>query len=129
NVKLNPQIVSDPTASFRSVAINANGELLSSFTLPGASLETNALVNLAPMGGATNALMTVTFDCRTREVILEFPAGNWTPDNARKGWDGCIYGNSPPRATKTNHAARIILTPSTGPKNIPITTLALATTN
>lgn len=129
NVKLSPQITSDPAATFHSVAINANGELLSSFTLPRASLETKALANLAPMGGATNALMTVTLDCRTRELTLEVPAGNWTPDNARKGWDGCIYGNRPPRATKTNHTARVILTPQTPTLPPPITTLTLVTSN
>jgi hypothetical protein len=128
-VKLSPQIVSDPTASFRSVAINANGELLPSFTLPSAGLATNALVNLAPMGGATGALMTVTFDCRTREVTLELPAGNWTPDNARKGWDGCIYGNSPPRGTKTNRAARVFIKASTQASDIPVTMLSLVTSN
>ena len=129
NVKLSPQITSDPAALFRSVAINKNGELLSSITLPRASLETNALVSLAPMDGATNALMTVTLDCRTRELTLEFPAGNWTPDNARKGWDGCIYGNRPPRATKTNNAARVIITPQTPPPLPPITELSLAISN
>ena len=129
NVKLSPQIVNDPAATFRSVAINKNGELLSSYTLPRASLETNALANLAPMGGATNALMTVTFDLRTRELTLEFPAGNWTPDNARKGWDGCIYGNHPPRGTRTNKAARVIFTPQT-PLPLPsITELTLSASN
>jgi hypothetical protein len=81
------------------------------------------------MGGATGALMTVTFDCVTREAVLEFPAGNWTPDNARKGWDGCIYGNSPPRATKTNKTARVFLTPLPSPASAPITMLDLVVSN
>ncbi|MEO6184260.1 MAG: hypothetical protein ABIP71_14370 [Verrucomicrobiota bacterium] len=73
--------------------------------------------------------MTVTLDCLTREITLAFPECDWTPDNARKGWDGCIYGNGTPRGNKTNKTARLILTPVTTVLPPPITTVDLVTSN
>jgi len=119
----------DPGALYRSIAIGTNGELFSSFTQDAAALDTNILVHLAPMAGATNAQMTVTLDCLTREMILGFPSGTWMPDASRKGWDGCIYGNHPPRATKTNKTARVILTPLTTVPPATITEVGLVTSN
>ena len=129
NLKLNKQIVADTTATFRSIAIGTNGELFSSFMHDGASLDTNILASIMPMGGATNAQLTVTFDCRTREVTLEFPSCTWTPDAARKGWDGCIYGNRPPRGSTGNRTARLILTPVTPVTSPPVTMLDLVASN
>ena len=126
---MNPQIVSDPEATFRSIAIGTNGELFSSFTHTRASLETNVLANLTPMGGATNGLLTVTFDCRTREVTLEFSSCTWTPDAARKGWDGCIYGNYPRRGSTGYKPARLVFTPRTLLPPTPITQFDLVTSN
>ncbi len=128
-ITANKNMVDDSAATFRSIAIGTNGELFSSFTHTGASLDTNILVRLLPMAGATGAVMTVTLDCRTREVTLEFPSCVWTPDAARNGWDGSIYGNLPPRGSLGNPTANLILTPITSATQTPITTLALLTGN
>src|SRR5207249_3294688 len=53
NIKASKQIVDDPAATYRSIAIGTNGELFSSFTQSAASLDTNVLVSLIPMAGAT----------------------------------------------------------------------------
>ena len=116
-------------ALYRSIAIGTNGELFSSFTQDAATLGTNILAHLAPMADATNAPMTVTLDCLTRELTLEFPRGTWMPDAARKGWDGCIYGNGPRGGTKTNKTARLILTPLTTVPPPPILAVDLLTSN
>ena len=129
NLTLNKQMVADSTAVFRSIAIGTNGKLFSSFTHAGASLDTNILASLMPMDGATNAQMTVTLDCRTREVTLAFPSCTWTPDAARKGWDACIYGNRPSRGSTGNKTARLILTPVTPVTSAPITMLDLVASN
>jgi hypothetical protein len=128
NLTLNKQIVSDTAATFRSIAIGTNGELFSSFTHDGPSLDTNILASITPMDGATNAQMTVTLDCRTREITLEFPSCAWTPDAARKGWDGCIYGNVA-RGSVGNATARLILTPITSATQTPTTLLDLVASN
>ncbi len=112
NIKASSQFVNDTNATYRSIAIGADGDLLSSFLHTAASLDTNVLVSLAPMNGATSALVTVTLDCRTREITLALPGCTWTRDAARKGWDGDIYGPIW-RASETNYAARFILTPLT----------------
>jgi hypothetical protein len=128
NVMASQQIVNDSSATYRSIAIGTNGELFSSFTQDAASLNANVLASLSPMDGATSAVMTVTLDCRTRELSLAFPSCTWTPDAARKGWDGCIYGNGP-RGSKTNQTARLILTPLTTVVSPPITSLNLLASN
>jgi hypothetical protein len=74
------------------------------------------------MGGATSAVMNVTFDCKSREISLAFPGCSWTADTNRKGWDGCIYGLWP-RESGTNNGARFILTPLTTTTLAPITSL------
>ena len=128
NIKANKRCVVDDNASFRTIAIGNNGDLLSSFTQDGATFDTNILANLIPAPGVTSAVMTVTLDFRTREVSLEFPFCDWTPDAARKGWDGLIYGNGP-RGSKTNQTARLIVTPLTTVPSPPITTLDLIASN
>jgi hypothetical protein len=128
NIKASKLMVDDPGATYRSIAIGTNGELFSSFTQDALSLDNNVLASLSPMGGATSAVMTVTLDCRTREVTLDFPLCTWTPDAARKGWDGCIYGNGP-RGSTTNKNARLVLTPLTTVASPPITTLDLIASN
>jgi hypothetical protein len=128
NLQASQRLVADTSASYRSIAIGANGELFSSFTQDAAALDANVLASITSMAGATSAVMTVTLDCRTREVTLDFPLGAWTPDAARKGWDGCIYGNGP-RGSTTNKNARLILTPLTTIPTPPITTLALLASN
>ena len=125
NIKASKLMVDDPAASFRSIAIGTNGELFSSFTQTGPSLDTNVVASLSPMGGATSTVMTVTLDLRTREVSLDFPCCAWTPDAVRKGWDGLIYGNSPRGGSKTNQTARLVLTPLTTVVSPPITSLDL----
>ncbi len=117
-----------PTALYRSIAIGTNSELFSSFLHTAAELGTNVLASIAPMAGATSAVMTVTLDCRTREMTLEFPSCLWTPDAGRKGWDGCIYGNGP-RGSKTNQTARLILTPLTPVVPPPILAVDLLASN
>ena len=81
------------------------------------------------MDGATGAVMTVTLDCRTRELTLSFPSCVWTPDTGRKGWDGCIYGNLPPRASLGNPTANLIFTPLTSATQTPVTTVTLLASN
>lgn len=129
DISASRQMVNDPTALFRSIAIGTNGELFSSFTHDGASLDTNILASLMPMDGATNAQMTVTVDFHMREVTLEFPACTWTPNLTRKGWDGCIYGNHPPRGSSGNRTAKLILTPVTTVMSPPINALDLLASN
>jgi hypothetical protein len=115
-------------SNHRSIAIGADGDLFSSIAQAGATLGTNVLATLRPGPGVSNALMTVTLDLRTRELSLEFPFCTWTPDAARKGWDGLIYGNGP-RGSTTNKTARLILTPLTTTPSPPITTLDLLASN
>ena len=61
--------------------------------------------------------------------LIGFPSCTFTPDNARKGWDGCIYGNHPPRGSTGNKTARLIITPLTSALSPPITALDLVTSN
>jgi hypothetical protein len=129
NLDLSPQIVEGTTATLRSIAIGTNGELFSSFTQSIASLGTSAPLSLTAMNGATSAVMTVSLDCRTRELTLDFPLCSWTPDAARKGWDGCIYGNALRGGSTTNKNARLILTPLTSTTPAPITNLDLTASN
>lgn len=119
----------NPLALYRSIAIGTNGELFSSFTSTAAEINTNVLAQLAPMNGATSVVMTVTLDCRTREVMLDFPFNDWISDAGRKGWNGCIYGNGPRGGAKTNKTARLILTPLTPVPPVAITNLDLIATN
>jgi hypothetical protein len=117
----------EPAQSYRSIAIGTNGELFSSFAWDLANATTNVLLNLNYQPGVTSVVMTVHLDLSSREVSIEFPYCIWTPDNARKGWDGCIYGNgTPSKGLGTNKTARLILTP-TPPHNPhpPITDVAL----
>jgi hypothetical protein len=81
------------------------------------------------MDGNSNALLTVTLDCLTREVTLGLPGCDWTPSARHKGWDGCIYGNPRPRPAGTNKTARVIITPQTPLPLPPITELTLAVSN
>jgi hypothetical protein len=128
DVRLAPQIVSDPDAQFRAVAINSDGKLFDSITVPRAALDTNVFARIELMNGASSHTMTVTLDCLTREITLSFPNNNWSAGKGgRKGWDGCIYG--PDRPVKTNKAARIIITPPPVPPLPPITELALVISN
>jgi hypothetical protein len=120
--------VSDPQTSLRTIAIGSDGELFSSFLLPGSIAGTNDLVALTPAPGVTSAVMTVTLDLHTRELSLAFPQCAWTPDLARKGWDGLIYGNGP-RGSTTNRAARIVITPNPIPALASVPTLSLLATN
>jgi hypothetical protein len=116
------------TTSHRSIAIGSDGDLFSSFVQDGATLGTNILANLTPGAGVSNSMMTLTLDCRTRELSLAFPFCTWTPDPARKGWDGLIFANGL-RGSKTNQNARLILTPLTTVLLPPISTLALLAGN
>src|SRR5205085_662622 len=85
----------DTTAQYRGTAVGTNGDLLSSLT-QSANLDSYVPLNIFNQPGVTSVLMTITFDCITHEVTFAFPACIWTTYSARKGWDGCIYGNSPP---------------------------------
>ncbi len=129
NVRLAPQIVSDPSAQFRAIAISEEGELFDSVVVDRASLDTNVFAVIGPMDGNTNALVTVTFDLLTRELSFGLPGCDWTPTAGRKGWDGCIYGNPRPRPTGTNKTARVIITPQTPLPLPPITELNLTVNN
>jgi hypothetical protein len=125
---MSKRCVVDDSASFRTIAIGTNGELFSSFTQDAAAFDANILANLSPAPGVTSVVMTVTLDCRTREVSLDFPSCGWAPDAARQGWDGLIYGNGP-RGSKTNKTARLVFTPLTTVVSPPITTLDLVASN
>ena len=127
-ITANKSMVDDTAATFRSIAIGTNGELFSSFTSAGATLDTNVLISLTPMAGVTGAVITVTFDCLTREVTLAFPSCVWTPDPARQGWNGYIYGNIP-RGSLGNPTANLVLTPITSVTPTPATMLNLVTSN
>lgn len=128
-LRLAPQIVSNPTAKFRAAAISDEGELFDSVTVDSAALGTNYFAIIKPMDGNTNALMTVTFDLKTREAVFGLPNCDWTPNARHKGWDGCIYGNPRPRPTGTNKTARIIITPIATPPSPPINELNLRVNN
>jgi len=117
----------DPSAEYRTTAVGTNGDLFSSFT-ESANLDTYVPLNIFNQPGVTSVLMTVTLDCTTHEVSLEFPDCIWTPDAARKGWDGCIYGNSPP-SKPVKKTAALILKPVTIDPLPPITTLDLRSTS
>ena len=109
----------EPDIAYRSSAVGTNGELFPSFTWDRANIETNVLLYINHLPGVTSVVMTVTLDLKTREVSLEFPDCIWTPDNARKGWDGCIYGNgTPSKGLGTNKTARLILMPA--PPHTPL---------
>jgi hypothetical protein len=115
-------------SSHRSIAIGADGQLFSSFTQDGATLGTNILANIRPDTGVTSVVMTVTLDCLTREAALDFAFCSWTPDGARKGWDGLIYGNGP-RGSTTNKTSRLVLTPLTTVLLPPMPTLDIIASN
>jgi hypothetical protein len=129
DVRVSPQIVNDPAAQFRAIAIGTNGYLFDSFTEDATYMAADDLLHVAPMGWATNALLTVTLDCRNRQLVFASSAdltarggaGRW------KGWDGCVYRPDP--ITKTNKTSRVILTPQTGIPQPPITTLDLVVSN
>ena len=126
NISMDSSINSDPGSTFRSIAVSQEGELFPSFTSDVASLDTNVIASLIPMYGATSAVVRVEIDLMTREMVLVVPRCEWTPDNGRKGWDGCIYGNgTPSKGTRTNKTARLILTPPPIGPTPPITTLDL----
>lgn len=108
----------------RTVAIDENGGLFSSFTLDAATLQTNVLASLRPATNVTRTVASIALDCRTREVSIGVPACDWTPDAARKGWDGIIYGSTP-RGTKTNKTARLVITPPYNPSAPPVTAFDL----
>lgn len=120
--------IPDPVATFRSIAIGTNGELLSSFSHTGTELDTNVLLNLVPVNGAKSAAMTLTFDCRTREVTLAFPNCFLTQNGGRKGWDGTISCPCAQDADRV-HAANLILTPITKAPLTPVTMLDLLVSN
>jgi len=113
----------EPDAQYRSIATGTNGELFPPFLWNAANIQSNVLLNIYNQPGVTSVVMTVTLDCLTHEISVAFPFCIWTPDNARKGWDGCIYGN--PKPDRTNKTARLILTPSTTLSLPPITEVAL----
>lgn len=129
NVRLAPQIVGDPAATFHAVAINKDGKLFNSVTVDRDALDTNIFARIELMNGATSVVMQVTLDCLTREVTLGLPNCNWTPSARHKGWDGCIYGPDKPRPAKTNKTARVIITPPAAPPLPPITDLNLTISN
>jgi hypothetical protein len=120
--------VSDPQTSLCTIAIGSDGELFSSFLLPANVAGTNDLVALMPAPGVTSVVMTVTLDLHTRELSLAFPDCAWTPDLARKGWDGLIYGNGP-RGSTTNRNARVVITPNPNPALPSIPALSLLASN
>jgi hypothetical protein len=103
--------------------------LFDSVIVDRAALDTNVFAVIGPMDGNTNALVTVTFDLRTRELSFGLPGCDWTPSARHKGWDGCIYGNPRPRPTGTNKTARVIITPQTPVPLPPITELNLTVNN
>src|SRR5205085_3280980 len=117
----------DTTAQYRGTAVGTNGDLLSSLA-QSANLDSYVPLNIFNQPGVTSVLMTITFDCITHEVTFAFPDCIWTPDTARKGWDGCIYGNSPP-GHSTKKTAALVLTPRTTTVLPPITTLDLKSTS
>ena len=117
-----------PGVSYRSIAIGSDGELFDSFTQDGANVGTNIPVHLRPAAGVTSAVMTVTLDCRTRQVSLAFPQCDWTPDYARKGWDGLIYGPEP-RGSTTKKKSTAFLPASTDAAGIPVSSLVLLSSN
>src|SRR5262249_38558913 len=60
NIRGDSHMVDGTGATFRSIAIGTNGELFSSFLHTGSDLDANVLASIAPMNGATSAVMTVT---------------------------------------------------------------------
>lgn len=109
-VKSSTRLTDGPDALYRSSAIGTNGDLFASFIHNAAELETDIL-HIFGLPGVTTARMTVTLDLETLGVTLDFEHCLWTPDAARKGWDGCIYGNPRPRGT--HRGGRFTLSPLT----------------
>jgi hypothetical protein len=97
-------------AQFRTTAIGTNGDLFASFTHTEEEIQEDFL-RIFGLPGVTSARMTVTVDLETLAVDLDFEHCLWTQDSARKGWDGCIYGNSRPPGA--HRGARFTLTPLT----------------
>jgi hypothetical protein len=123
-VKTSTKLWDDSDIVLRTIAIGTNGHLFSSYPWSAADLESNVLLNLIHLPDVTQAVMTVSIDLETSAISLSFPHCIWTPDNARKGWDGCIYGNGTP-SKGTNRQARLILEPVSPVTHPRITELAL----
>jgi hypothetical protein len=98
DIKVNKRMFVSDSGNFRSIAINTNGHMFPSISTGGGEPDIEDYIRLLPQPGVTSVVLTVTIDCDTREISFEIPECIWTPDNARKGWDGCIYGN--PRPSK-----------------------------
>ena len=121
NIKVNKKFADDPSGSFRTIAVNTNGQLLNSFTFTSAEAETNDLLVISGQPGVSNCHVTVELNLQDGSTSLEF-AGPVAPSSQRKGWDGLIYG--PDRPVK-KPSSRVIITPPGSPGQPPITEVYL----
>jgi tetratricopeptide (TPR) repeat protein len=96
DLKLNKKMFVADSGNLRSTAVNTNGHLFDSISTRGFEPDIDNFIRFLPVPGVTSMTMTVTIDCDTRELSFVIPECIWTPDNARKGWDGCIYGPDRP---------------------------------
>lgn len=96
DVKMNKKMFVADSGNFRSTAVNTNGHLFDSISTGGSEPDIDNFIRFLPLPGVTSMTMTVTLDLDTREISFVIPECIWTPDNARKGWDGCIYGPDRP---------------------------------
>lgn len=107
--------------TFRTIAVDTNGNLLSSVDYPATATATNPVLTIPAVPGVTSCHITVTYDLQTGRIELGYP-GTLAPSAHRKGWDGCIYG--PDRPVKKPHA-RVVIVPPVAPGQPPLTELAL----
>lgn len=108
NLKVNKRMFVSDSGNLRVTAANTNCGF-GSFVHHASEPDIEDLVRFAPMNDATSVGLLITVDCDTREMTIEIPHCDWMPDNARKGWDGCIYG--PDRPVKKPTSAKLVITP------------------
>ena len=110
DLKINKRMFVADSGNLRSTGIQTNGDF-SSFSHLGSEPDLENFARFVSQPGVTSMWVTVTLDCDTREMTLQIPDCIWTPDNGRKGWDGCIYGNGTP-SKGLKGSGRLILSPT-----------------
>jgi len=122
DLKINKRLFVSDSGNLRSTAISRDGDLVGSFSHAGSEPDLENFARFNSLPGVTTMWVTVTLDYMTGEVTLQIPDCIWTPDNARKGWDGCIYGNgTPSKPIKNKGSGRLILTPDRSLDPQPLT--------
>ncbi len=133
----------DGTSSARSSAVSTNGNLLDSFTVAEADIDTDPLLHLEPETGVDQFPVSFLLDAVTGEVTVTFPGSTarrlcnglpcprgwdgtikgFTEDARRKGWDGSIKC-----PCFDDSASRVVVTPIGGPVLLPRAALVISST-